>query len=508
MRLWANLAFVVLATTVIAAPSVPIHRLSNGLNWAPDGTATGDHKFVTLYPSVQDGVNGLWCSDCACDANGLCMQGTAGIDGAFAFRRNGQWQCQCNAGTCFDCSDLLNCCQPDGSACTASNQCCDASCLNGLCQPCIPNSQPCSFNSDCCSAMCIDGTCNFCTVNGESCLDSTQCCSGICEADVCVSVTSTTSTSTSSSTSSSTSTLNTSTTTLTTTTSTSTSTTTSTTLCTAIGATQPHADQAPDWRSDARFLQILGFEEPNGTLTVDTSPTNNNMTGSNTIDATYAEQGCQSLQIPGANGNSVQCKVGNPCTPSDFYFVFDDFTVGGYFRIAAPPGSGQQGGLYGTVPSFFSPGWWLWVGNNTPVPGQHWIFQMVSTAVFQTVSSTAAPNSTWTHVVGRYDHGTQTASLLVNGVVDATRTSINALTNNGSALTLPIGVRNMIGNYDEAFVFHGVMADTDVCRIAVCGIDGWGCTCSGSTYTAAAKHASFGGPITCTLPACDKAGPS
>jgi len=43
-------------------------------------------------PPVRDGAL-VYCKDCRKSSNGLCSQGTAGTDGAFAKRINGQWRC-------------------------------------------------------------------------------------------------------------------------------------------------------------------------------------------------------------------------------------------------------------------------------------------------------------------------------------------------------------------------------------------------------------------------------
>jgi len=43
-------------------------------------------------PRVEDGAF-LYCKDCRKNASGICSQGTAGTDGAFAKRVNGQWRC-------------------------------------------------------------------------------------------------------------------------------------------------------------------------------------------------------------------------------------------------------------------------------------------------------------------------------------------------------------------------------------------------------------------------------
>jgi hypothetical protein len=43
-------------------------------------------------PKVEDGAF-LYCKDCRKSSSGTCTQGSAGTDGAFAKRINGQWRC-------------------------------------------------------------------------------------------------------------------------------------------------------------------------------------------------------------------------------------------------------------------------------------------------------------------------------------------------------------------------------------------------------------------------------
>jgi hypothetical protein len=43
-------------------------------------------------PPVRDGAL-VYCKDCRKSSSGICTQGTAGTDGAFAKRINGQWRC-------------------------------------------------------------------------------------------------------------------------------------------------------------------------------------------------------------------------------------------------------------------------------------------------------------------------------------------------------------------------------------------------------------------------------
>lgn len=47
---------------------------------------------VGTRPRAEDGAL-VYCKDCRRSNNGLCTQGTAGTDGAFAKRINGQWRC-------------------------------------------------------------------------------------------------------------------------------------------------------------------------------------------------------------------------------------------------------------------------------------------------------------------------------------------------------------------------------------------------------------------------------
>ena len=43
-------------------------------------------------PKAEDGAI-VYCKDCRRESSGTCGQGTAGRDGSFAKRINGQWRC-------------------------------------------------------------------------------------------------------------------------------------------------------------------------------------------------------------------------------------------------------------------------------------------------------------------------------------------------------------------------------------------------------------------------------
>ena len=47
---------------------------------------------VGTRPKAEDGAF-LYCKDCRKSNSGVCSQGVAGTDGAFAKRINGQWRC-------------------------------------------------------------------------------------------------------------------------------------------------------------------------------------------------------------------------------------------------------------------------------------------------------------------------------------------------------------------------------------------------------------------------------
>lgn len=484
--------------------------LSNHRGVLPAGVRFGPYTCGQLDVNARAGAT-QYCKTCVnpSDPAQCCTAESGSKDcGAFCYKlpgstiTNGRWAC--GAGTCMNCPDVTACCTPDGGTCTQGNQCCDGSCILGICQTCLVNGNTCATNNQCCSAQCVNSVC--CTPLSGACSVNGDCCSGVCTGGVCTPQTTTsTTTSTTTTTSTSTSTLNTSTTT-----STSSTTSTSTTLCNAVGATQPGPNSAPDWRGDARFLTVIDYDA-NGNPQLDSSSSNNNLSGQSTMDFTFAQQGCASKSVPGTNGSTNQCQVGSPCAPSAFYFLGDSFTAGGWYRIATPPCSTCGAGLWGTVSLYGNPGWWLFISNGfAPAgPGQKWVFLIASTTNFGTVSIANWATATWTHVVGRYDASATQARIYVNGALDHSTNSVAALTNNGSNLSSPIGTRNMQGNYDEQYVFHGVMVDEDICRIAVCGIDGWGCTCSGTTYTSAPKHVTFGGFLSCTLPTnCAKPGPT
>lgn len=60
------------------------------------------------------------------------------------------------------CSISLAVCTPDGGSCSSAGDCCDGSCVAGVCQICAGSGTSCSRDSDCCSGTCDPGSGNIC----------------------------------------------------------------------------------------------------------------------------------------------------------------------------------------------------------------------------------------------------------------------------------------------------------------------------------------------------------
>ena len=54
------------------------------------------------------------------------------------------------------------------------------------------------------------------------------------------------------------------------------------------------------------------------------------------------------------------------------------------------------------------------------------------------------------------------------------------------------------GQFDEAFIYSGILSATSKCRICSCGVDGTLCSCSGASFVSTGRNSSCG---SCSLPA-------
>lgn len=280
-----------------------------------------------------------------------------------------------------------------------------------------------------------------------------------------------------------------------------------------------NSGNAPDWSGDTRFIGIYNFERPTiagGKVFLDASP------GTNPVNASIggypavvqtAHQGCWGFP---AALNTWRCSSADGCTETDFFFTSGNFTVGAWvFPQEVPPG-GPTNGIAPVLDTAgngagVATGWDFGVDSG-PGATQNFAFQINGTATLKAESATAYSLDTWAHAVARYTDATDTGEFIINGLLDAnTLSSPQPIGGGGFFLNNGINFGRLVGTVDEEFVFAGAMATTDLCRIAVCGIDGCACTCDTGTpanYATRPRHTSAGGPLTCTMPACDKTGPT
>ncbi|HSQ62489.1 MAG TPA: hypothetical protein VLM85_04720 [Polyangiaceae bacterium] len=87
-------------------------------------------------------------------------------------------------------------CKPLGGSCNVTSDCCDSTCVGGVCTaapPCTPDYVTCSTSSKCCSQICdATGYCAPsspppppCEPDGAPCGSSSQCCSQLCGGGYC-----------------------------------------------------------------------------------------------------------------------------------------------------------------------------------------------------------------------------------------------------------------------------------------------------------------------------------
>lgn len=108
-----------------------------------------------------------------------------------------------------------------------------------------------------------------------------------------------------------------------------------------------------------------------------------------------------------------------------------------------------------------------------------------------------------------FNDAANTLRAYANGVAGSTATTTDIGNTNTGNFQVGGGDFGFIGTSDMCFVKLSEMTDTDLCRICSCGIDpslgSCLCTGGGASYTNSGRNAQCGN---CTLPACNKAGPS
>lgn len=121
------------------------------------------------------------------------------------------------------------------------------------------------------------------------------------------------------------------------------------------------------------------------------------------------------------------------------------------------------------------------------------------------ITSSGWSTGTWKHAVGTFSDAANTSELYVDGVSVGTASPADMLAIS-TAGSFTVGGGLPTANFDEVAVWNKVITATDVCRIYACGIDGLQCSCLSSDPTIYVSTGRWTG--TCTLPACNKAGPS
>jgi len=230
------------------------------------------------------------------------------------------------------------------------------------------------------------------------------------------------------------------------------------------------------------------------------------------MDATVVRQGTRSYHNAAAAAQRA-CQAADSCDNDDFRFPSGDFTAGCWLRRDAAVdgaedwtlGTDTTNGLIGTG------GWRM--GFNS---ANKYLFQVQhapSETEVNIVSAAASAIDTWGHHVVRYTDSGDLMEQIIDGALDGTTGT--SLSPSGTSGNFTIGVNGFAlavrGFHDECWVFAGRLSEDDVRRIAVCHTDGTGCQCDyggdPTQYTSRPLHSSEGGPITGSLPPCNKAGP-
>lgn len=272
-----------------------------------------------------------------------------------------------------------------------------------------------------------------------------------------------------------------------------------------LGARTP----APDWRQDPMFRGIWDFEEanPNGSTPQfwrDSSANDNKLVGGGdfTTRRSLVKEQCRAYEISNTFGGT-HCNT-PACNASDFC-PGGDFTAGCWvspFDVIA------SNSYLTTFDAFATVGWRL--GWTQPGSGAgNFYFDIKHNAaatLTHLVSAATYTAETYHHATGRFYAGAM--EQVIDGVPDPNTDTDTAINEDCDFFSLGYGLfgSSTPGFYDECFFADGALDDFSICRIAVCGISGLGCSCdtvNPDDYDYRPLHASQGGPIDCDMPACD-----
>jgi len=145
------------------------------------------------------------------------------------------------------------------------------------------------------------------------------------------------------------------------------------------------------------------------------------------------------------------------------------------------------------------------------------------------------PIDTWAHIVCRENDTADNQQMYVNGVASGTGATQSGITTSTAAFGLSdvATTFDWLGQEDEAFVCNKNLADTAICRICSCGVDGTVCLCDASNHanfksctvdsdcqalsahgrcdttsgTCQGRNHATPGCSACTLPTCNVAAP-
>ena len=147
MRLWRNLAFLIVAIIVLRSPTGPLTAQVSCTATATTCLNIGDCNTQSL-PTCD--------TLCAQQCNGTTTSGDwqCGESGPISGCPSGKWRL----------THLCSCVRPctgNGGSCSSSGECCSGTCNNNQCASgsCTPDNESCYSSAECCSNDCAWGIC-------------------------------------------------------------------------------------------------------------------------------------------------------------------------------------------------------------------------------------------------------------------------------------------------------------------------------------------------------------
>jgi hypothetical protein len=236
-----------------------------------------------------------------------------------------------------------------------------------------------------------------------------------------------------------------------------------------------------DWTTTAGFTAVWRLEETGATTRDNAEGDSNNdldPTNSPTQDGTNYVEGAYSNDFVMADNEYASCNTSTTCTELDVD------TTGGDIDFSvicwARKDTDTNNTTYNTV-----------IGNYNSSQGFELDYHTTNdTYEFYVAdgddqgayypTSGGISDDTWYHIVGRFDDGTDTIDMIVNGSTSLVQSATQQDCGNSSGLftiSNNMSTSDFDGNIDECIFIYEKISLSQACRLCACGSNGENCMC-------------------------------